>query len=47
LLTYLAADISVWMKKCMEYMKWRVPDQEVDQTGLGERLYKKIVKPIK
>ena len=22
-------------------MKWKVPDQEVDQRGLGERLYKK------
>jgi len=21
---------------------WRAPDQEVDQRGLGERLYKKI-----
>jgi len=21
-------------------VKWRVPDQEVDQSGLGERLYK-------
>jgi len=25
-------------------MKWRVPDQEVDQRGLAERLCKKIVR---
>jgi len=27
-------------------MKWRVPDQEVDQKGLGEKLCKKTVKHI-
>jgi len=25
-------------------MRWRAPDQEVDQRGLGERLCKKIEK---
>jgi len=32
-----------WVKKCM---KWRVPDQEVDQRGLGERLYRKTVEHV-
>jgi len=32
-----------WVKKCMK-MRWRAPDQEVDQRGLGERLCKRIVK---
>jgi len=32
------------MKKCMEYMKRRVPDPEVDQRELGERLCKKTAK---
>ena len=27
-------------------MKWRIPDQEVDERGLGERLYKKTAKHI-
>jgi len=27
-------------------MKWRVPDQEVDQSGLGERLSKKTVRYV-
>jgi len=31
-----------WVKKCMK-MRWRAPDQEVDQRGLGERLCKRIV----
>jgi len=25
-------------------MKWRVPEEEVDQTGLGERLCERTVK---
>ena len=32
-----------WVKKCM---KWRVPYQEVDQRGLGERLCKKTVRHV-
>jgi len=32
-----------WVKKCV---KWRVPDQEVDQRWLGERLWKKTVRHI-
>jgi len=27
-------------------MKWRVPDQEVDQRKLGEKLWKKAVRLI-
>jgi len=27
-------------------MKWWVPDQEVDQRGLGEKLYKNTVKHV-
>jgi len=27
------------MKKCME---WRVPDQEIEQRELGERLWKRL-----
>jgi len=27
-------------------MRWRAPDQEVDQRGLGDRLCKKIVKHV-
>jgi len=27
-------------------MRWRAPDQEVDQRGHGERLYKKIAKHV-
>ena len=27
-------------------MRWRAPDQEVDQTGHGERLCKKIAKHV-
>jgi len=34
-----------WVKNVWS-MKWRDPDQEVDQRGLGERLYKKIVKHV-
>ena len=33
----------VWVKKCV---KWTVPDQEVDQRGLGERLCKMTVKHV-
>jgi len=33
-----------WVKKCVWSMKWRVvPDPEVDQRGLGERLCRKHV----
>jgi len=32
-----------WVKKCTKY-EVRVPDQEVDQTKLGERLWKKTVR---
>ena len=32
-----------WVKKCM---RWRAPDQEVDQRGHGERLCKKIAKHV-
>jgi len=32
-----------WVKKCM---KCRAPDHEVDQTAIGQRLFKKIVKHI-
>ena len=35
-----------WVKKCMEYMKWRVPGQEVDQRKLGQRFWKKIVRHV-
>jgi len=28
-------------------MRWRAPDQEVDQRGCGERLCKKIAKHAK
>jgi len=28
-------------------MKWRAPDQDVDQKGHGEKLCKMIVKPVK
>jgi len=31
------------VKKCM---KWRVPDQEVDQTKLGQRLCNKTVRQV-
>ena len=34
-----------WVKKCMPIL-WRDLDQEVDQTGRGERLCKKIAKYI-
>jgi len=34
-----------WVKNVWS-MKWRAPDQEVDQRELGERLYKKIVKHV-
>jgi len=27
-------------------MRWRDPDQEVDQSGCGQRLYKKITKHV-
>jgi len=27
-------------------IRWRAPDQEVDQRGLGKRLCKKIVKHV-
>jgi len=27
-------------------MRWRAPDQEVDQRGHGERLFKKIAKHV-
>jgi len=27
-------------------MRWRAPDQEVDQRGLGERLCKKFAKHV-
>jgi len=27
-------------------MRWMAPDQEVDQRGLGERLWKKIVRHV-
>jgi len=32
-----------WVKKCMEY---EVPEEEVDQKGLGKRLCKKTVKQV-
>jgi len=31
----------VLRKEDSDWVKWRVPDQEVDQRGLGEKLYKK------
>jgi len=34
------------MKKCMEYLL-RVPDQEEDERGPGERLWRRTVKRIK
>jgi len=34
-----------WMKKCMEY-EVEVPEHEVDQRGLGERLCKKTVEHV-
>jgi len=41
----LSKEVSDRVKKSMEY-KWRVPDQEVDQRGLGERLCKKTVRHV-
>ena len=35
-----------WVKKCIEY-EVGVQDKEVDQRGLGERLYEKTVKHVK
>jgi len=35
-----------WVMKCMEYEVCRVPDQEVDQRKLGEKLWKKTVKHV-
>jgi len=34
-----------WVKKCMEN-EVEAPDQEVDQTGHGERLCEKIAKQV-
>jgi len=34
-----------WVKKCIEY-EVRVPDQEVDQRKLGQRLCKKTVRHV-
>jgi len=38
----LREDTDWWRNECS--MKWRAPDQEVDQRGHGERLCKKIAK---
>jgi len=35
-----------WVKKCIWNMRWRAPDQEVDQRGHGKRLCKKIAKHV-
>ena len=37
--------IKQWVKKCIQY-EVDVPDQDVDQRGLGERLCKKTVKHV-
>jgi len=34
-----------WVKNVWS-IKWKVPDQEADQTGPGERFYKKTVKHV-
>jgi len=34
-----------WAKKCMEY-EVEGPDREEDQTGPGERLWKRTVKHV-
>jgi len=36
-----------WVKKCIWSMKFWVQDQEKDQRGPGERLYKRTVKHVK
>jgi len=41
----LQKEDSDWVKKCMEF-EVEIPDQEVDESGLGERLCKKTVKHI-
>jgi len=41
----VAKENTDWVKKLWN-MRWRAPDQEVDQRGVGERLCKKIVKYV-
>ena len=41
----LQKEDSYWAKKCVEY-EVEVPDQEVEQRGLGQKLCKKTVKHI-
>jgi len=43
----LRKDDDDWVKKCMEWMKFSVQDQEEDQRGPGERLSERIVKHVK
>ena len=38
--------LAYFVRRNVWSMRWRTRDQEVDQTGLGQRLCKKIVKHV-